>query len=211
MLNKNSAIVPLEGMEQLLSQTDALTLFEVRLKHPLGQSEIALARSRLSGRLGSRWGIPSSLQAAFAFLICCGRSRGRSRWLCWRWLPSPSPLLMAVNERTFEIGVLSALGWSAGRILRLIVIEGVLMSVVGGTIGIILGAIAMEMAARTRFEARLIVPYLSGWSIAQSLIFVLIARPLGARWITSARNSRRRPSPGGGTARRRPVRIDSGT
>jgi len=85
---------------------------------------------------------------------------------------------MAVNERTFEIGVLAALGWSPRRILRLILIEGVIMSAAGGVIGIILGALTMEMAAKTKFAAGLIVPYLSGWSIAQALIFVFIAGPL---------------------------------
>jgi putative ABC transport system permease protein len=89
-------------------------------------------------------------------------------------------LLMAVNERTFEIGVLAALGWSPRRILRLILIEGVLMSAAGGVIGIILGAGVMEMAARTKVAAGLIVPYLSGWSIAQALVFVFVAGPLGA-------------------------------
>ena len=45
-------------------------------------------------------------------------------------------MLMAVMERTREIGVLRALGWRRGRILRLIMTESMLLSLLGGVIGI---------------------------------------------------------------------------
>ena len=183
MLNKNSAIVPLEGMEQLVSQTDAYTLFEVRLKRPLDQSEIALARSRLTTaaagfEVGDTEQFASSIRV-FDLLRAIAQTISLVV-MAMASVAVANTLLMAVNERTFEIGVLSALGWSGRRILRLIVIEGLLMSAAGGVIGIILGAAAMELAAKTRFAAGLIVPYLSGWSIAQALIFVFIAGPIGA-------------------------------
>jgi len=48
-------------------------------------------------------------------------------------------LLMSVTERTREIGVLSAVGWSPRRILGMIVLEGLLLSAAGGLLGIGLG------------------------------------------------------------------------
>jgi len=45
-------------------------------------------------------------------------------------------LMMSVNERTREIGILSAIGWSSSRILTMIVIEGLFMA----TGGILLGS-----------------------------------------------------------------------
>ena len=44
-------------------------------------------------------------------------------------------LLMAVAERTREIGLLLAIGWSRGMILRLIVTEALLISTAGGMLG----------------------------------------------------------------------------
>jgi len=47
--------------------------------------------------------------------------------------------LMAVMERTREIGVLRAVGWSGTRILRMILTETILVSLLGGAFGILLG------------------------------------------------------------------------
>jgi ABC-type antimicrobial peptide transport system permease subunit len=49
-------------------------------------------------------------------------------------------MLMSVFERTREIGVLRALGWRRGRILQMILGEALLLCVVGGALGIGLGA-----------------------------------------------------------------------
>ncbi len=45
-------------------------------------------------------------------------------------------MLMSVSERTREIGTLRAVGWSRGRVLRLILSEGLLISAVGGLAGL---------------------------------------------------------------------------
>ena len=47
--------------------------------------------------------------------------------------------LMSVNERTREIGVLRAVGWSRSRILRMILSEAILVSLLGGLFGVIIG------------------------------------------------------------------------
>ena len=48
-------------------------------------------------------------------------------------------MLMSVFERTRELGVLKAIGMSAGRILRLIVVETVLLALTAGVVGTVLG------------------------------------------------------------------------
>ena len=47
--------------------------------------------------------------------------------------------LMAVMERTHEIGVLRALGWSRWRIMSLILGESLLIGIIGGVVGLLLG------------------------------------------------------------------------
>jgi putative ABC transport system permease protein len=48
-------------------------------------------------------------------------------------------LLMAVLERTREIGILSAIGWSKQRIMSALVVEGFILSAVGSAAGIVIG------------------------------------------------------------------------
>jgi putative ABC transport system permease protein len=47
-------------------------------------------------------------------------------------------LAMATQERTREIGIFSALGWSSGRIIESIVVEGVLLCAIGCALGVLL-------------------------------------------------------------------------
>jgi putative ABC transport system permease protein len=45
-------------------------------------------------------------------------------------------MLMAVMERTREIGVLRAVGWTGGRVLGLVLREALLLGIVGGVLGV---------------------------------------------------------------------------
>ena len=51
--------------------------------------------------------------------------------------------LMAVYERTREIGVLRAVGWSRWRVLRMILIESIFVGLLGGLLGVALGWLAL--------------------------------------------------------------------
>lgn len=51
-------------------------------------------------------------------------------------------MVMAVRERTREIGVLKTLGFSGGRVLRLVLGETLLLALIGGLPGIALAAVA---------------------------------------------------------------------
>lgn len=58
-------------------------------------------------------------------------------------------MITSVIERTREIGVMKALGFTDGQVLLLIIFEGIIMSLIGGAIGITLGSIsAYVMASR---------------------------------------------------------------
>ncbi len=63
--------------------------------------------------------------------------------------------LMSVFERTREIGVLRALGWRKGRVLAMILGESLLLSLLGGLVGVLLGVGAVKALGR--------LPAVSGW------------------------------------------------
>jgi putative ABC transport system permease protein len=63
-------------------------------------------------------------------------------------------MMMSVSERTREIGMLRALGWSRGLVVKTILIEGMLLSLVGGVLGLGIGFAGTEI---------LIMGFPGGW------------------------------------------------
>lgn len=57
-------------------------------------------------------------------------------------------LVLATQERTREIGIFAAIGWSSGRIVKSIVIEGMLMCVIGCGLGVLLSFLAADAFPR---------------------------------------------------------------
>ncbi|MBI5305025.1 MAG: ABC transporter permease [Chloroflexi bacterium] len=88
-------------------------------------------------------------------------------------------MLMSVFERTREIGVLCALGWRRGRVLRLIFGEAIVLSILGGILGVVL-AIALvywlnQLPALIGFLDNAITPAL----IAQGMVTALFLGVVG--------------------------------
>jgi len=59
-----------------------------------------------------------------------------------------SAMVMTVLERTREIGTLRAVGWSRGRVMRMIMGEAIVLSLIGGVIGVLLGIFLAWAAAQ---------------------------------------------------------------
>lgn len=85
-------------------------------------------------------------------------------------------LLMSVSERTREIGTLRAVGWSQRRVLRLILGEGMLISAIGGLLGLAIGVAGAEILIRFApagtLSTRYAVPlFLQAFAVAVGLGF----------------------------------------
>ncbi len=91
-------------------------------------------------------------------------------------------LAMAVEERTREIGILSMIGWSRGRVMRLVLGEGLILAGIGGLFGLVLGY----------FGGRAVVLFVlpgSGLGVTQTvgldakaMAAALVVGALGAAW-----------------------------
>jgi putative ABC transport system permease protein len=70
-------------------------------------------------------------------------------------------MLMTVFERTHEISVLLALGWTRGRIMRMILYESALLGLLGGIVGVTIGALGAHFLGETPAVRGLLEPDLS--------------------------------------------------
>jgi putative ABC transport system permease protein len=88
-------------------------------------------------------------------------------------------LLMSVTERIREIGILAALGWSPGRVISLIVCEGVLLALAGSVFGIVAGYVALRGLAASPRMAGLLEPEFTVRVALEALLATLVLGGIG--------------------------------
>ena len=80
-------------------------------------------------------------------------------------------MLIAVSQRTAEIGLLKALGATPRQIIQLILAEALLLSLLGATTGLLLGQLG-SLLVREAFPA--LPAYAPAWAVATALMVSLI-------------------------------------
>jgi putative ABC transport system permease protein len=83
-------------------------------------------------------------------------------------------MLMAVFERTEEFCVLLALGWRRGRIIRMVLGESALLGLIGGMVGVLLGAVGVKILGKTPAIRGLLEPDLSINLLATSVAIAVL-------------------------------------
>jgi len=83
-------------------------------------------------------------------------------------------LIMIVNERTREIGMMSALGLSSREILYLFTMEGAIIGVIGSTIGTVLGGILTKVFSIVGIDYSAAMEGMSGGDFLLEPIFYTV-------------------------------------
>ncbi len=86
-------------------------------------------------------------------------------------------VLMSVFERTRDIGVLRALGWRKGRVMRMILMESIGLTLMGGLLGAVLGVATVRLFASIPATAGLMQ---GKFSVSLFIQAFLVAVGLGA-------------------------------
>lgn len=102
-------------------------------------------------------------------------------------------MAMAIRERTTEISVLRAIGFRTSRVLLLLVGEGMLLSLLGGLVGLGLAAL---LAGVVRNSVGTFLPYLQNFTIDPATLTLCLQATLGVGALSSfipAYQAARRP------------------
>ena len=102
-------------------------------------------------------------------------------------------MLMTVFERTHEISVLLAVGWTRGRIMRMILYESAMIGLLGGLVGVTIGAIGVELLSETPAIRGLLQPDL-GIPLFGISVLIAIAVGIVSGLYPAWRSSRLTPS-----------------
>ncbi|MFQ6058322.1 MAG: ABC transporter permease [Anaerolineae bacterium] len=140
---EGGAVIPLKEAQSLLLQPRRVSLFYIRLRDPADEARL---RARVERRFPD---LLLSTTSDFAdrqqmIEILEGFALGIALLaVIIGGVGMTNTLFMSVFERTREIGLLRAVGWRRGQVLRLILSESLALSFLGGLTGIGLGVVAV--------------------------------------------------------------------
>ena len=83
-------------------------------------------------------------------------------------------MAMSIAERTREIGIKRAIGGSRFRIVRELVTEAALIGFLGGAIGLVLGAVVVQVANEAGRASGTVLFDLTAWTAATAVLFSTI-------------------------------------
>ena len=143
-LEDNGAVISLGDAQEVLGKPRQASVFYIQLKDPG-------LRERLEVRVARLWpDLSLSGTEEFADKQLLGNSIQGVVWgiaglaILIGGVGMMNAQLMSVMERTREIGVLRATGWSSRRVLGMILSESLLVSLLGGVAGVLLGWLVMS-------------------------------------------------------------------
>jgi putative ABC transport system permease protein len=139
-VNRGLVLVPLADLQEVSYRPRQVTFAHVDVDDAGDRAELVRIRDEIQA-LGNVVATPAAemldrdrnfgLLEAVSFavaLIAAGMSA----------LNVITALVMATQERTRQIGIFSAIGWSGGRIVKSIVIEGMVLWAIGCALGVVL-------------------------------------------------------------------------
>ena len=89
-------------------------------------------------------------------------------------------MLMSVLERTRELGILRAIGWTRGRVIRLILGESLLIGLSGSVVGAVCAALCLQLLAEWSFTRNIVQPGLSANAVLCAIALMLAAALAGS-------------------------------
>lgn len=88
-------------------------------------------------------------------------------------------MLMSVIERRTEFALLSAVGWSGPQVAWLVLTEGVIVSVLGAAVGVVIGSIGAQLLIHALGAAAFVSPRLTAWIFGRALLIGMLIGMLG--------------------------------
>jgi putative ABC transport system permease protein len=89
-------------------------------------------------------------------------------------------MLMSVLERTRELGILRAIGWTRGRVMRLIMGESLVIGLAGSVVGALVAVVCLQFLAAWSFTRNVVQPGLSVGAVLSAVALMLAAALAGS-------------------------------
>jgi putative ABC transport system permease protein len=182
VIDDRSVMMPLASMQQLLDREGKVSGFHIRIDRPGDSAHLAQVLNRLTESFPQLAFVESSDMANYVQIT------GVLRAMAWAsstvalvmaFVIVLNTQLMAVTERTREIGLLSAIGWKPWRTIVSIILEGVLMAAAGTVFGIGGGLLGLKLLMMNPRVGGFLQPEVTYVLVIECVALVLFVGALG--------------------------------
>jgi putative ABC transport system permease protein len=196
LIENGAIILPLRQIQKATDREGRVNFLNLKLKPGTTAQEVELLRATIKERFPSF--------KAFSAGEVAENNTGIQMAKAMSWATSvialivgavgvANTVLMSVFERTHEIGILLAIGWRRARILGMILLESMLLSLIGGIVGIGVGFAGVKILQRMPIMQGKIEGYISAELLGLAIVIALVLGILGGLY-PAYRGSRLHPS-----------------
>ncbi len=139
-VNRRWVLVSTRGAQTLLDVAGGVSSIDLRVREVFAAEEVAVAVTARTGLVAESW------MQTNAQLLVALRSQASSSWMIQFFvilavsMGIASVLVVSVVQKGKEIGILRAMGVTRSSVLRVFLIQGALVGVLGSALGTALGA-----------------------------------------------------------------------
>ena len=142
MVENGAVLMTLTQAQRVTDKPGKVNVLNLKLDSNAGESDLAFLRKEIPRALPGYTAITSGELVRSNAIVKIAKAMSSVTILIVCLVGGLiifNSMLMSINERTREVGILLALGWSPRTIIRLIFTEAALLSATGGVVGTILG------------------------------------------------------------------------
>jgi putative ABC transport system permease protein len=185
----NSIIAPLDDVQRLMDRPGIVSEFQIRavdsIRDQVGLRELCRKIEALHDDQQTALGLKAQPTHDFVGSATESIFGTAMAWctsaivLMMSVLGMLNTMLMSVMERTRELGILRAVGWPRGRVVRMILGESIVISLVATVVGLIFATILMFVMSRWSATSMFVPASLSRAAMALGLVSAMLAGVAG--------------------------------
>ncbi len=179
----NAAYAPLVTVQEIAKKPDVVTMVYVKVKPGLDPEEVAAEIERtfplltVVGSLGEYSEVDQGIQVMDAVnLAISALAVGIGA------IGVMNTMVMSVFERTREIGILRAVGWSGHRIMRMIIGESLILCLIAAFVGAGLGVLASQAVQLIELVRNFLEPKYEVAVFVRALVVAVLVALAGAAY-----------------------------
>jgi putative ABC transport system permease protein len=190
VLESNTAVAPLTEVQDLMGRSGQVSEFQLRVAPGLADDagisrlcrRIESLRDEQNRSLGfkalpTRQFVDTDTETRLATSMAWGTS---IITVALSLVGMLNTMLMSVLERTKELGILRAVGWTRNRVLRLIHGESLVIGLAGSLLGTVAAGLLLRVLADWSFTRNIVQPALSPTAAVAAVTLMLAAALIGS-------------------------------